>query len=85
VSKFASFMLVPKAAMDEDDTSPPREGDIGSTGRGSPLESESVALPVQNLAHDLLGAGVGTFYACHERTALARGQVISQGPAPVVR
>jgi hypothetical protein len=83
MGELASFVLMPEAAMDEDDAPPTGEGNVRSTRCSFPLEAKSITALMQNLAHDLLWASVGTSYASHKCTALDGSQMIDQRATPV--
>jgi hypothetical protein len=54
----ATFMLMPKAAMDENDLSVLREDKVGLAGQGSPMETETQAETMGNLTNDVFGTRV---------------------------
>jgi hypothetical protein len=62
----APFMLMPETAMDEDDPTASREGDIRTSRSGLPLQPEPVAQPMQETAHEPFWFCIGAFYPCHD-------------------
>lgn len=71
-------MAMPKASVDEDDCSTPREDDIWGPRQVSTMYPKSVAHPMQDGTDSDLGLGVRPFNAGHQPAAAFGGQPVQE-------
>ena len=77
-------MVVPEAAVDEDDGLDPREDDVGATSEVAAVESVAEARSVNGAADDHLGLGVLAADRRHDATADGGDSAFRQRSSRVV-
>jgi hypothetical protein len=58
-------VLVPEAAVDEDDLARRRKDDVGTTGKVSSMQTEAIAQSMSQGTHDQFGLGIPASNAPH--------------------